>query len=253
VISLPDSDLELPEPTSDGGPPGDEPSLTDLHLWKLPRGRHGLPRELVAQSQRERLLAAVVRVTATKGYQASSVADVLKEAGVGRETFYRHFKDKEDCFVAANDALVTSLAEQIAAAYEEPQAWPARVRRGLAATLEWLSVNPDVARVMMVETGCVGPQAAARFHETFQRFAHLLDEGSKLVDDVPALPNIAVIAGGAAFARVYEEVALGHADELPGLLPQITFEVLLPYVGEATALEEREAAEAELGEGDGDR
>ena len=62
-------------------------SESDLRRWQLPRGRHGLPRELVARSQRERLLAAVVRVTATKGYESTSVADVLEEAGVGRESF----------------------------------------------------------------------------------------------------------------------------------------------------------------------
>ena len=31
---------------------------SDLRRWRLPRGRHGLPRELVMRSQRERLLAA---------------------------------------------------------------------------------------------------------------------------------------------------------------------------------------------------
>ena len=70
--------------SAEAGPSGSSGDLDppeNLHLWKLPRGRHGLPRELVARSQHERLLAAVVRVTAAKGYQASSVADILKEAG----------------------------------------------------------------------------------------------------------------------------------------------------------------------------
>lgn len=55
-------------------------SPKDLRLWRLPRGRHGLPRELVERSQRERLLAAVVRVSAAKGYETTSVADILAEA-----------------------------------------------------------------------------------------------------------------------------------------------------------------------------
>ena len=80
------------------------------------------------RSQRERLLAGVVRVTATKGYQASSVADILKEAGVGRETFYKHFKDKEDCFVAANDALVADLETRS----KRPTTSPGHGRSGCA-------------------------------------------------------------------------------------------------------------------------
>ena len=84
----------------------------DLRQWRLPRGRHGLPRELVERSQRERLLAAVVRVTAAKGFEQTTVADILGEAGVGRESFYELFDDKLDCMLAAHKLLVDSLAEQ---------------------------------------------------------------------------------------------------------------------------------------------
>ncbi len=163
----------------------------DLHLWKLPRGRHGLPRELVTQSQRERLLAAVIRVTAAKGYQATSVADILEEAGVGRESFYRQFKDKEDCFVTANDALVDDLEARVGQAYGEPGTWPERVRNGLAETLGWFASNPDIARVMMIEMGTVGPIASERFRTTFRRFTALLDDGKEFIDSAPDLPNLA--------------------------------------------------------------
>jgi AcrR family transcriptional regulator len=223
------TDAELP-----GLAPDDE-SQQDLHLWKLPRGRHGLPPELVAQSQRERLLAAVVRVSAAKGYQASSVADILKQAGVGRETFYRHFNDKEACFVAANDALVESLEGRVVEAYEQPGEWPQRVRNGLAVALEWFAANPQVGRVMMIEMGTVGPIAGARFRDTLRRFTVLLDDGRDLVDHASDLPNLANIAGGAVFARVYEEVSLDKAANLPQLLPHLTFELLLPYLGEEAA------------------
>jgi AcrR family transcriptional regulator len=223
-------------------PVGDPPA--NLHLWKLPRGRHGLPRELVLQSQRERLLAAVVRVTATKGYQASSVADILKEAGVGRETFYKHFKDKEDCFITANDALVADLEAVVKEAYDQPGSWPQKTRWGLASTLEWFAASPEIARVMMIEMGTVGPIASARFRETFSRFTALLDDGREQIEDAPDLPNLAHVAGGAVFARVYEEVALGNATALPHLLPQLTFELLLPYIGEEAAGKERDAAAA---------
>jgi AcrR family transcriptional regulator len=233
---------------ADTGPPelasaGDSPP--DLHLWKLPRGRHGLPPEVVAQSQRERLLAGVVRVTATKGYQASSVADILKEAGVGRESFYKHFKDKEDCFVAANDTLIADLESTVKEAYGQSGPWPQRVRQGLAATLDWFAASPEIARVMMIEMGTVGPIASSRFRETFRRFTALLDDGQELIEDAPDLPNLSSIAGGAVFARVYEEVALGNATKVPHLLPQLTFELLLPYIGEEAASKERDAAEAE--------
>ncbi len=222
----------------------------DLHLWKLPRGRHGLSRELVARSQRERLIAAVVRVTAVKGYQATSVADILKAAGVGRESFYRYFENKEDCFLAANDVLIDDLEAEISDAYNRPGSWPSRVRAGLTATLRWLSADPDVARVMMIEMGTVGPVATERFRKTFHRFAVLLDDGKEFIENAPAdLPNLSTIAGGAVFAQVYEEVAMGDAAKLPQLLPKLTFELLLPYIGETAAAKEQKAAEKEGAEG----
>jgi AcrR family transcriptional regulator len=221
----------------------------DLHLWKLPRGRHGLPRELVARSQRERLIAAVVRVSADKGYQATSVADILKAAGVGRESFYRYFKNKEDCFLAANDALIDDLEAEITTAYGQPDPWPARVRAGLAAVLDWLAADPDVARVMMIEMGTVGPVATDRFRATFHRFTDLLEDGKREIDNAPTeLPNLATIAGGAVFAQIYEEVALGDTKNLPKLLPKLTFELLLPYIGETAAAKERDKAEGALRE-----
>lgn len=219
----------------------------DLHLWKLPRGRHGLPRELVAQSQRERLIAAVVRVAAEKSYRATSVADILGAAGVGRESFYRYFDNKEDCFLAANDVLVEDLEAVVADAYDQPQPWPTRVRGGLVATLDWLAANPDVTRVMMIEMGTVGPVAILRFHQTFHRFTAMLEDGEQLAAEAPdLLVNRASIAGGAVFARVYEEVAIGNIENLPQLQPQLTFELLLPYIGEEAAAIERDAANEEL-------
>ena len=241
--------MTTPSNRNRAGAAGTDGTPQDLHLWKLPRGRHGLPRELVARSQRERLLAGVVRVTAAKGYQATSVADILREAGVGRESFYRHFKDKEDCFIAANDTLVNDLAARVEGAYEQPGAWPERVGRGLATMLDWFATNHEVARVMMIEMGTVGPIGNERFRTIFRRFTTRLDDGRELIDGVPDLPNLASIAGGAVFARIYEEVAVGSAVDLPQLLPQLTFELLLPYMGESAARKEQRRAARALSAG----
>jgi len=111
-------------------------SDADLRKWRLPRGRHGLPRELVARSQRERLLAAVVRVTADQGYEGTSVADILVEAGVGRESFYELYEDKQDCLLAARKVLVDDLQATVAAAYGGSGPWVDRVQDGVTAMLE---------------------------------------------------------------------------------------------------------------------
>jgi AcrR family transcriptional regulator len=215
----------------------------DLRQWRLPRGRHGLPRELVERSQRERLLAAVVRVTAAKGYESTTVGDVLGEAGVGRESFYELFDDKLDCMLAAHKILVDDLEQRVRAAYLDDGAWPERVREALAVTLGWFAADPLTARFTLVELTTIGPAFRAIFQSEYARFTKLLDEG--LGDDGPdpELSRATGLAVGAIMARIYEEVVLGRAAELPRLLPDLTYELLVPFVGEEVArAEQRRAA-----------
>ena len=216
----------------------------DLRRWRLPRGRHGLPRELVERSQRERLLAAVVRVVASKGYDATSVADILEEAGVGRESFYELFDDKLDCLLAAHTALLDSLEATIKTAYDQPGPWADRVRESVGAMLGWFAADPAAARVTLVELAPVGSVARERFQESFSRFATLLEDGYEDAELGAARPQASALAIGAGIARVYEEVVRGRAATLPNLLPELTYEVLVPFVGEEIArAQEKVAAE----------
>lgn len=215
----------------------------DLRRWRLPRGRHGLPRELVTRSQRERLLAAVVRVTATKGYDSTTVGDILGEAGVGRESFYELFDDKLACMLAAHKILVDNLEERVREAYCEPGPWPERIRRALAATLDWFAADPDAAHFTLVELSTIGPEFRTRFQAEFSRFTTLLDEGLADAPD-PELAQATSLAVGGTMARIYEEVVLGRTADLPRLLPDLTYQLLVPFVGEEGAREERRAAEA---------
>lgn len=216
----------------------------DLRRWRLPRGRHGLPRELVARSQRERLLAAVVRVTAQNGYESTSVADILEEAGVGRESFYELFEDKKDCLLAARGILVDDLETTVKTAYCEPGPWVEQVRKGLAAMLDWFAADPAAARVVMVELAAVGAASRDLFQADFARFTKLIDEGIEQEEPVPGLAQAAGLAVGAALARVYEEIVRDRAARLPKLLPDLTYEVLVPFVGEEAArAEQRRASE----------
>ena len=216
----------------------------DLHKWRLPRGRHSLPRELVVRSQRERLLAAVVRVTASKGYEATSVADILEEAGVGRESFYELFDDKQDCMLAAHAVLVDHLEAAVKAAYDGPGPWPSRVRKSVAAMLDWFAADPAAARVTIIELAAIGAVSRERFQEDFRRFIKLLEDGRDDGEPRADRPNAAELGIGAGFAKVYEEVVRGRTAELPKLLPELTYEVLVPFVGEEAArAEQRRAAE----------
>ena len=83
-----------------------------LYFRGLPGGWED-DRTLVTKTQRERMLDAMARAVAAKGYAKVTVADVVALAGVSRRTFYEHFADKEQCFlatyVAATDIVLGSV------------------------------------------------------------------------------------------------------------------------------------------------
>src|SRR3954449_3106977 len=103
-------------------------------VTRLPRGRHGLTREEVVRSQRGRIFRAMAETMARKGYAATSVSEVLRAAGVSRETFYEQFTSKEDCFMAAFEAAVASVLGTVR---DAPGATPLeRFERGLRGYLD---------------------------------------------------------------------------------------------------------------------
>lgn len=214
----------------------------DLRQWRLPRGRHGLPRELVERSQRERLMAAVVRVTVAKSYESTTVGDILGEAGVGRESFYELFDDKLDCMVAAHRILLDDLEEQVREVYIGEGPWPRRVREGLRATLEWFAADPEASRFLLVETSTVGPTFRAIFKREYARFTGMLDEGFDDSSPRPELTQATSLGVGVLLAKIYEETLLNRVVALPSLLPDLTYDFLVPFVGEAVAREQQQAA-----------
>ena len=82
---------------------------------RLPRGRHGIPREQVEANQRWRLLGACADVLRERGYACTTVALVTKEAAVSKGTFYRHFDGLASCiretYRVAAKSFLESLSE----------------------------------------------------------------------------------------------------------------------------------------------
>ncbi len=132
----------------------------------LPRGRHNLSREEVAESQRLRLVRAMAEVMAKKGYAATSVADILRRARVSRESFYELFADKEACFVSAFDAAYGHLLEAVAASQGSGEEAPRAGASALGAVLEnylaAITSDPAAARVFLIEVYAAGPKALGR-------------------------------------------------------------------------------------------
>jgi AcrR family transcriptional regulator len=183
----------------------------------------------------------MVRVAAAKGYEATTVADVIEAAQVSRETFEEMFADKESCFLEAYDAVIDVLVAHVSTAFESTvgQPWPDRIAAGLRALTDLLATEADIARMAMVEVTAVGEDARIRYRAALGRFTYFLEEGrtvSPQADELPA--DTARFAIGGATSMIFDEVRAGRGPELRRLLPDLLFAVLMPYIGPEAAEDE---------------
>jgi AcrR family transcriptional regulator len=197
---------------------------------RLPRGRHALAPEEVLRDQRERLLGAVPAVAAERGYEAMSVADIVKRAGVSRNAFYKNFSDKQDCVAIAHEVGHERLFDVLSGPCYEGATIKERVESSLTAALGALAAEPDLARLLFVEAPSAGEDIALRYHEWLQRYGTLLRSAAP---DLPPQssppPEVeGVIIGGIA-SRVASEVLRGTGAQLQELTAPFVEYVLAFY------------------------
>ena len=143
---------------------------------RLPRGRHGLPREHVIRSQRERILRAMAETMVEKRYVATTVADVLRAAGVSRATFYELFSSKEDCFAHAYEAAAGILVRGTAPELRVKGDPDERFGDVLRVYLDTLAAESAFARLFLVEVYAAGPDALARRAAVQSAFADFVSD-----------------------------------------------------------------------------
>jgi AcrR family transcriptional regulator len=208
---------------------------------KFPSGIRKLPSDLVSAVQRERLIAAMLRASSELGYRKANVQDVIDRAGVSRPTFYEHFDNKEDCFLAAFDTTAARLRQRVAAAAEKGgECWRDRLRFGLETLLHFASTESDVARALIVEARAASPDAVMRRDDLLDHFAGCIDtQVQDLLPDAPSYSSItsAGIVGGVE-ALLYSRLNKGETDDLDSMLPSMMYFLVLPFEGHEAASEE---------------
>lgn len=207
---------------------------------RFPSGPRRLPGELVRAIQRERLLVGMLRAISELGYRSTNVQDVIERAGVSRPTFYEHFANKDDCFLAAFDTCAARLRDQIATAADQGgQVWRDRIRGGFNALLVFAATEPDAARMVIVEARAATQDAALRRVALLDYFASCID--AKVRELLPGTTHSTVTASGVVGgveSLLYARLNKNQMDDLPALLPSLMYFAVLPYEGHLAASEE---------------
>ena len=207
-------------------------------LARLPPGRHGLPREFVTHNQRERLIAGIAEAVAEHGYSGTTIAHITRAAAVSRRTFYEHFSSKDECFVAAYDAVMAELRERVTAAFEQNDDWPHSIKAGIGAMLGFLAAEPSLARLCMVEALVAGPAVVERYDAAIQSFVPYFQEGREgrppeVLSRLSPTTEEALVGG--MVSLISRRIIAGKAEELEQLLPDLVEFTLTPYLGSAEA------------------
>jgi AcrR family transcriptional regulator len=201
---------------------------------RLPRGRHGLSPEFVARNQRERLIAGLIQALYEVGYQKTTVSLIGQRASVSKSDFYKHFESKDECFLAAYEAAVGRIREEVRAACEEAEAaeWTRRVGVGIEALLKLFAAEPALASIALVEGLRAGRGVYDRYQAAVDSFVSLLREGAPTTPqgtEVPEATDEAVVGGIAAMLG--RRILAGEAEQLVELFPEILEFALTAYMG----------------------
>ena len=179
----------------------------------LPRGRHKLDPQLVAASQRQRLLEAIVELVAEKGYSEATIGDIVSRAGTAKRTFYDHFADKLECFLAALEGITDTLVAASARLFSVSGTVRERCEYSMRGYLELLVSMPNTAKVFYLEAVAAGPESVTRRHAVQLKFAR----------------NIVALSRGAATAGEGQELTELHAMAVVGALHQMIYGQLLDH------------------------
>lgn len=189
----------------------------------------GVPREQVERNQRERLFGATVAVTTSKGYGKTSIADLVEMAGVSRTTFYKYFADKEECFLATLDEIVSAAMGVTASRVRDEGPWEERAERALKSFVELLVAQPAASRLCIVETYAAGPEAMGRIDQALARAQDLTDYVFGQLPDYSGMPTELTQAMVGGLRKLIHTHLHRHTEaELVELVPQLT-ELALSY------------------------
>lgn len=177
----------------------------------------------MAANQRERLLGAAVAAFPAAGYRDTRVKDLLDVSGVSRSTFYKHFANKDECFLAALEETLTLATERLhAEARELSGPWDARLERMLGSLAELIVDQPSASRLALVEVHAAGPRAIDLLDQTSATIERLAMETLRESPERADLPADLVrsILGGLRM-MVLTRLREGREDELPALVPDV--------------------------------
>ncbi len=204
-----------------------------------PRGRHGQPAALVRRTQRERILHASAAAISQKGYEHTTVADIVAAGGLSRDAFYSQVGSRRDALEQATRLFFEqAVAATAGVFFTTPDSWPERVWAAGVALSEFIAGAGAFAKVACIDSYAPGPAAAQRVDQLLLSFTVFIEAGASDTPPGRVIPPVTPIAVVAALTEtVLALLTSERIRELPGFVALGSYLALAPYTGIARANE----------------
>jgi len=206
----------------------------------LPRGRPKLARGEIARNQRERILYATAETVVRKEYNQMTVADIAAAAGVDKRIFYKHFRDKQQAFLAVHELGMQEMMAVSATAFFSVSEWPERVWVATRASTQFEATHRVITELGHIQSHAVGAAAIQRIDDARTAFSLFLQEGRQYAEDPPSPTEMEAI-GGAVFEIAYGQARQGRCQQIARLAGHAVYLILAPFLGPTPATEFVEA------------
>jgi AcrR family transcriptional regulator len=204
---------------------------------KLPSGRHDLPRDVVVQSQRDRIMVGIAEVLSENGYAETTVTQICERAGVSSATFYELFRGKDDCLMAAAQTLLGEMITIVTGQYSADKPIYTVIRDAIAAVLALMAQRPAFAHLIFIGGRTSTPAVTQIYNSGVTALVSLLDQVR--VDGPPdseSPASSARAAVGSLEMLIRNEILAGRSEQLQKVLPEATYGALVAFLGQEQAL-----------------
>ncbi|MCW3056335.1 MAG: transcriptional regulator, TetR family [Solirubrobacterales bacterium] len=199
--------------------------------------RRAARREQTRAEQRVALALAMIDAVAEKGYRESTVADVIARAGVSRKTFYQHFANKQECFLATYDQISARAIRRLEQAYQSAEGWPGRVEATIQELFEAAIENPGAMRVVLLDINALGQAGIERRERSRVHYERFIRDALELAPGKGTLSDAVLTAVIGGLNRVlYRRVLRGERAKLLALVPDLVAWITSYYPTPASIL-----------------
>jgi AcrR family transcriptional regulator len=157
-------------------------------------------RRLTAEERRAGILNAALAVFSARGYHASSIDDIAREAGISKALIYEHFDSKHGLYGDLLEQNANELFERLASSLAgvEVESGAARLAAGLDAFFAFVEERRDAWRILFRDVS--DPETSAALDRIVEQVTVVVaaliaqDPGARSQDKDESEPAIRVLA-----------------------------------------------------------